>query len=319
MSNLYNFESLKKATILLGKTKRKLTEKIENIELKKYGPKLTLSVHTISGEAYKDDDREGTIVILPGLDDSVFHYETAFNYFRTYNPEWGILGIDLRGQGKTRDDEGNIYSSKITLEEQTEILDQILEKNKIDSAFIVGLSYGGGVALQYAKDYPARVLGLGLIAPYVTNFKAYKAGLTGIYYGLSFYNPFYKMLSKYSLPPYFMSAKIKGRLNPQTNWTSQRMKALSKLTMGILDLNTDKVLDEMTYLPIGIHLLTACQDTVVPIAAHRHFYNRIPKNILKSFSLEDGIGHRVLQQHPKQASMWIHRLLLEYSELEKKA
>ncbi len=299
--------------ILLGKIQGKLIERIEEIDIDRPGFKLTLNVHSTFGEHNHSYDHEGTIVVLPGLDDSVFQYEKAFHYFRKYNPKWSILGVDLRGQGKTRDDEGSIYSTKITIDEQAQILEKILEKNKLNSVFIVGLSYGGGIALHYTGQYPLKVLGLGLIAPYVTNFKAYKPGLTGLYYGLSSYNPLYKSLSRFGLPPYFLGAKIKGRLNDQTNWTHQRMSALTKLTLGILDLNTDKSLDKIKSLPIGIHLLTACQDTVVPIAAHRHFYNRIPKNITKSFSLEDGIGHRVLQQHPKQASLWIHRLLLDYT------
>lgn len=298
---------------MLEKTQKQLIERIEEIDFKRPGLKLTLSVYTYFGEHHGSHEKRGTIVILPGLDDSVFQYETAFNFFRKYNPNWAVLGIDLRGQGRTRDDEGSIYSSKITLDEQAQILERILDKNKMDCIFIVGLSYGGGVALHYSSKYPVRVLGLGLIAPYVTNFKAYKPGLTGIYYGLSYYNPFYKVMSRVGLPPYFLNAKVKGRLNHQTNWTPNRMSALTKLTLGILDLDTDKALDKIEYLPIGIHLLTACEDTVVPIAAHRHFYNRIPKNIPKSFSLEDGIGHRVLQQHPKQASLWIHRLLVDYT------
>ena len=297
---------------MLGKTQKKLVERIEEVDINRPGLKLTLSVHTIYGEHHQNCSSVGTIVILPGLDDSVFQYETAFNLFRKYNPNWSILGIDLRGQGKTRDDEGNIYSSKVSIDEQAQILEKVLEKNNLSSVFIIGLSYGGGIALHYTSKFPLRVLGLGLIAPYVTNFKAYKPGLTGLYYGFSNYNPFIKILSRLGLPPYFLGAKIKGRLNHQTNWTHSRMCALTKLTLGILDLNTDKTLKKIEHLPIGIHILTACQDTVVPIAAHRHFYNKIPKHIPKSFSLEDGIGHRVLQQHPKQASLWIHRLLLDY-------
>lgn len=298
---------------MLGKTKKTLHEEVETIQLDKTGLKLTLNVHTLFGPHDRNVEYKGTIVILPGLDDSVFQYENAINLIRVNNPHWSILGIDLRGQGKTRDNEKSIYTSKITIDEQAEILEKVLEKHMINKVFLVGLSYGGGIALHYTRNYPLRVLGLGLIAPYVTNFKAYKPGITGLYYGLSYYNPFYKVMSRVGLPPYFFGAKVKGRLNTMTNWTSQRMSALTKLTLGILDLNTDKTLKEIQPLPIGIHLLTACQDTVIPIAAHRHFYKKIPKNTPKSFSLEDGIGHRVLQEHPKQAAMWMHRLLLDFS------
>lgn len=253
------------------------------------------------------------IVVLPGLDDSVFFYQRAFEMILKHNPEWSILGIDLRGQGHTRDSEGHISDERITLESQCELLDQILRRYEFKEVFLVALSYGAGVALKFCELHPGRIQGLGLIAPYVTNFKAYRPGLTGLYYSLISLNPLVKPFSKYGLPSYFLSAKLKGRLNQDANWTPLRMSALPKLTLGIIDLDTDKTLDQMRSLPIGIHLLTACEDVVVPIAAHRHFYNRIPKNIEKSFSLEDGIGHRVLQDHPRQAAYWVSRILTDWS------
>ncbi len=281
-----------------------LCEEVHTIDLHK----LKLDVHSLG---YMRGKR--AIVILPGLDDSVFFYRHAFELIARHNPEWSVLGIDLRGQGHTRDAEGNIASDKVTLEEQCLILRAILQQYALKEVFLVALSYGAGVALKYASLHSGEIAGLGLIAPYVTNFKAYRPGPTGLYYSLISLNPMAKPLSRYGLPSYFLSAKLKGRLNQDSNWTPARMRALTKLTLGILDLDTDKSLDQLSDLPIGVHLLTACEDRVVPIAAHRHFYNRIPKNIEKSFSLEDGIGHRVLQDHPRQAAYWVGRILTDWS------
>ncbi len=253
------------------------------------------------------------IVVLPGLDDSVFFYRRAFEMILKHNPEWSLLGIDLRAQGQTRDSEGFINEECITLESQCDLLDQVLEHYQFEEIFLVALSYGAGVAMKYCEQGSTPIHGLGLIAPYVTNFKSYRPGPTGLYYSLISLNPLAKYFSKYGLPSYFLSAKLKGRLNRDANWTPQRMSALSKLTLGIIELDTDKSLDQLKELPIGVHLLTACEDSVVPIAAHRHFYNRIPKNIEKSFSLEDGIGHRVLQEHPRQAAYWVGRILTDWS------
>ena len=269
----------------------------------------SLKVHYLHGESLSPSEEEKCIVVLPGLDDSVFYYEHALNLFREMNPQWSLMAIDLRGQGRTFDEELSISDQKVPLEQQAEILEKVLSQLNIRKVFLVALSYGAGVSMTYAQLHHHRLLGLGLIAPYVTKFKRYKPGVTGLYYSLVFMNPFYKSFSRASLAAYFYSAKLKNRLNPNVNWTSKRLDALTKLTLGILDLETDQALDRMPHLPLGIHLLTACQDTVIPITAHRHFYNRIPKSMDKTFSLEDGIGHRVLQQHPKRASKWLHRVL----------
>lgn len=298
---------------MLNHTMPALRKRVEEITVHKGRRKSLFKVHMWEGPSknghHPNEDDDKTIVVLPGLDDSVFYYERAFNLIREFNPEWSLLGIDLRGQGATRDEEGMIPAMKITLDEQADLLEAILSHLGKKKVFLVGLSYGGGVALNYSSHYGSRVLGLGLIAPYVSDFKSYKPGLTGLYYFLVSLNPFTSKVTPYSLPFYFQTARLKGRLNPSTNWTPQRMNALTKLTLGILDLDTDKTLDETPHLPLGIHLLTACQDTVVPIAAHRHFYNRIPKSMDKSFSLEDGIGHRVLSDHPKRAARWLHRII----------
>lgn len=289
-----------------------MKSKIEmSIKGQRRGHKIQVSLYEGQAKNSHPNDslEEKTIVVLPGLDDSVYCYEKAFNLIREFNPDWSILGIDLRGQGHTREDEGMIPLTRIPLDDQAELLESILKEKSKERIFLVGLSYGGGVALHYTSHFSRRVLGLGLIAPYVTEFKSYKPGIVGLYYFLTFLNPFHKRLSAYALPSYFNLAKLRGRLNPNVSWTPNNLAALSKLTLGILDLDTDKTLDEIPHLPYGIHILSACQDTVVPIAAHRHFYNRIPKSMDKSFSLEDGIGHRVLQDHPKRAARWLHRII----------
>lgn len=285
-----------------------LKEKVIDVALK--GRKELLKVYTWYGPA-KDPspDHEKTIVMLPGLDDSVFLYEKAFTLIRALNPTCSLLGIDLKGQGKTCDHDLSPSLKPISLEYQEEIIKRVLASYGIEKKFLMGLSYGAGVALHYAHKNPENVLGLGLIAPYVSEFKAYKPGLPGLYYFLTFLNPLTPKLTPYTLPFYFMSARLKGRLNPHAFWSPKKMRALTRLTLGILKLDTDKALDELAHLPGGVHLLCACQDAVVPIGAHRHFYNRIPSSMDKSFSLEDGIGHRVLSEHPKQAARWLNRIL----------
>jgi len=295
---------------MLDYTIPKLVQKKVPVKLKRE----EFDVYTLFGPAKspameQERQEERTIVLLPGLDDSVFQYEEAFNSIRRVNPRWSILGIDLKGQGKTCDNDHSVSLKPIRLENQTDILNQVITFYELKNIFIVGLSYGAGISLQFASEHPQNVSGLGLIAPYVSEFKTYKPGLAGLYYFLTFLNPFTPKLTGYSLPYYFASARLRGRLNPLVKWSPQKMRALSRLTMGILKLDTDKALDKLAHLRGGVHLLCACQDSVVPIGAHRHFYNRIPNSMDKSFSLEEGIGHRVLSEHPRQAAKWLNRVL----------
>jgi pimeloyl-ACP methyl ester carboxylesterase len=251
----------------------------------------------------------GTILLLPGLDDSVFEYKKTIRLIMEKNQEWDLLALDLRGQGKTFESEKNVSTQKIPLDQQASLIKKTLTSFDIEKVFIIALSYGAGVCFKFTDLFPENVEGMGLIAPYVSKFKNHLPGLSGLYYSLLQLNPFYKKISEVGLPMYFLNARIKGRLNNTFNWTPARMQALTKLTLGIIDLDTDQVVEKFKFMPKGVHLLTACEDKVIPISAHRHLYNTIPRNVTKSFGLEEGIGHRVLVEHPKEAANWVHRIL----------
>jgi len=270
--------------------------------------KKELTIHGVYKKLEKSKSK-GTLLLLPGLDDSVFEYKRTMRLILERNLGWDLLAIDLRGQGKTFEYEKKITTKKITLDQQASIIKKVLEHFSIDKVFIIALSYGAGVCFKFSDLFPTNVEGMGLIAPYVTKFKNYLPGITGVYYGLLHMNPFYKKISEVGLPMYFLNARLKGRLNNKFDWTPSRMNALTKLTLGIIDLDTDEVVSKFKNMPRGVHLLTACEDKVIPISAHRHLYNTIPRRITKSFGLEEGIGHRVLVEHPKEAADWVHRIL----------
>ncbi len=278
-----------------------------NVEDLPWKKRKNINLHGIFKKSLVDS--KGTILLLPGLDDSVFEYKKTIRMIMEKNPEWNLLALDLRGQGKTFEGEKQVTTNKITLDQQAALIKKALTTMNISKVFIIALSYGAGVCFKYSDLFPEDVEGMGLIAPYVSKFKNHLPGISGLYYGLLHMNPFYKKISEFGLPMYFLNARIKGRLNPRFSWTPSRMQALTKLTLGIIDLDTDAVVSKFKSMPKGVHLLTACEDKVIPISAHRHLYNTIPRQMNKSFGLEEGIGHRVLVEHPKEAANWVHRIL----------
>ena len=74
-----------------------------------------------------------------------------------------IISPDLRGYGSTEGTRG-IYGMRLLAEDIASLLDQL----KIDRAMVAGHSMGGYVALAFARAYPERLLGLGMIASQAT-------------------------------------------------------------------------------------------------------------------------------------------------------
>ena len=69
-----------------------------------------------------------------------------------------VLALDQRGHGLTdKPDTGYDFASI------THDLNEVLDALRIDRAVLIGHSWGGNVALQYAVDHPHRVSGLVLI------------------------------------------------------------------------------------------------------------------------------------------------------------
>ncbi len=96
--------------------------------------------------------------------------------------KFNSLAIELRGHGLS--DKSKIKSLyKISV--MSDDLNQIIEKEKIDKGFIVGYSYGGPIAIDYAIKHPEFLLGLVLISSnYVSPFFYKKLDfLTPIAYG----------------------------------------------------------------------------------------------------------------------------------------
>ena len=74
------------------------------------------------------------------------------------NDTFRVIALDQRGHGLTdKPDHGYDFASI------THDLDQILQALKVDWAMLIGHSWGGNVALQYAVDHPQRVSDLVLV------------------------------------------------------------------------------------------------------------------------------------------------------------
>ena len=249
------------------------------------------------------------IVILPGLDDSILYYSNLFDRIKEELPNWNILAIDLKGQGETLKENGKVRELKVPIAKQASLVKQALDQENIQKCFVIGLSYAATVSLKTAIDCHDRVIGLGLIAPYVTNFKSYKKGLYGLYYHALSKHPAKKLIAMMGLPIYFSLAKFENRLNRNTLWDDVKLAALRKLTMGVLDFDTTKELKHIHQIEKGVHLLCGFDDSVIPITAHKNFYHEIPAGIEKTFSLEEGVGHRIFEEHPDVASHWIAKIV----------
>jgi len=86
------------------------------------------------------------LLLIHGLGSSTRDWEEQIP---TFCQKYKVITIDLRGHGKTDKPKGP-YSIKMFAEDIAELL----KKLGINSIYVLGISLGGGIAFQFAVDFP---------------------------------------------------------------------------------------------------------------------------------------------------------------------
>lgn len=98
---------------------------------------------------YEGDDSKPKMMILNGI---MMSTKSWTPFMKNWLEHFKVLRVDFLDQGQSDKMDDN-YTQDL----QTELLNALLDELKIDSINLVGISYGGEVALLFACQYQARV------------------------------------------------------------------------------------------------------------------------------------------------------------------
>jgi 2-hydroxymuconate-semialdehyde hydrolase len=91
------------------------------------------------------------ILLIPGAFSTYRHWNRVIPYLSKH---YKLLCMDYLGAG---DSDKPRSGFKYTIEEQTDLIANMMEKLQIPKVHIVGVSYGGAIALNIAARYPEKV------------------------------------------------------------------------------------------------------------------------------------------------------------------
>ncbi len=115
---------------------------------------------------YRAPERgQPTLVLLNGLTYSLGDWDAYAASLARLRPGIGILRYDMIGMGDTLLNGKLPVSYSITHAAQVKLLQNLLDHFKIRQASLVGLSYGGAIAIAFADAHPTRVSRLVLMGP----------------------------------------------------------------------------------------------------------------------------------------------------------
>ncbi len=105
-----------------------------------------------------------TVILLNGLTYSTVQWDKMTASLKDVG--LGVVRYDMDGMGQTLLKYG-LPNQPIAYMDQVTDLDALLKKLKLKGPFnIVGLSYGGAIAAEYAARFPKKIENLILMAPY---------------------------------------------------------------------------------------------------------------------------------------------------------
>jgi len=113
-----------------------------------------------NGKIYYERAGQGETIVL--IHDGLVHHEIWEEQFPVFSKNYDVVRYDRRGYGRSPQPE-KPYSN-------IEDLHQLFHKLDIDKAIVMGMSAGGGLAIDFTLAHPKRVASLVLVGAVVSGF-----------------------------------------------------------------------------------------------------------------------------------------------------
>jgi pimeloyl-ACP methyl ester carboxylesterase len=250
-------------------------------------------------------------VFLNGLGDE----QTSWSPFVSGLTNIDRLQLDLRGQGlslKRRLEHDPNTKFRISIPTQSQDIDAVLDHlNVRKQVYIVGNSYGGGVAFEFASRYPERVKRLALIVPYILRldrtFPLQRLWSWQWRTAKSFgFIPSSIASGVESAYESFLSAYMNQRFQNRMTESRNRQVAID-LSHGIMEFDAFDVLEKLP--DQSVFLLTSDCDTLIPRSLFKEFWRRLPESKQGHWTRVHDGEHLLLEQKPELVLQWLRSVI----------
>jgi pimeloyl-ACP methyl ester carboxylesterase len=246
-----------------------------------------------------------TLVLLNGLTYSTRDWNSFASALQSANSKVGILRFDFYAMGKTLLEGKLPVFATVPYQKQVSLLAKILRELEIDRPHLVGLSYGGGIAIAYAAEYPSKVGQIFLMAPFTEPLESQDRWIrTQIHLNrIAFpYNP----ASDDELYDYFLRQIVFSTYpsaEPSVLENPYKLEAVFRMVQGIRKFQAKTFVKDLP--ENSIHLLVANQDQYIPQEVMDRFWKSLPKGKRASRINISYSEHKIPEAIPAFTAAWI--------------
>lgn len=248
-----------------------------------------------------------TIVLINGLTYSTRQWESFVDPLLRKGV--GVLRYDPVGQGQTLLKYAPV-TKVIPVKNQVEDLKALLKVLKISAPYnFAGLSYGGGIATEFAAAYPELVQNLILMAPFTQPLEQTDKWIKSQIWATRTIFPFNKV-SDDDLYDYFLHQIVYltyPQAEPIVLENPFKLEATFRLVQGI---RKARPIDNTEALPEkSVHLMIARQDQYIETKVLDDYWDAIPKSARASRLYVNNSEHKMVEAVPNFTAAWVYEIL----------
>ncbi|MFX1589885.1 MAG: alpha/beta fold hydrolase [Promethearchaeota archaeon] len=249
---------------------------------------------------YEITGKGDSLLLIHGLGSSTRDWEEQVPVF---SQKFQVITIDLRGHGKTDKPKGP-YSMEMFAKD----IANLLNKLGINSTHILGISLGGGIAFQFAVDYPEMVNSLiivnaGIEIPtdsFKMKLEAFKRTLIVKLVGM-------KKMGNVLAPRLFIKPEQEElRKKLIERWSENDKKAYISAMRALIGWSVRDQLNKLKFPT----LIIGSDEDYAPSSIKEEYAALIPN--AKFIEIEDA-RHAVTMEKPKEFNEIVMKFLLEQS------
>lgn len=260
---------------------------------------------------------KATLVFLNGLTYSTKQWRELVTALDRIDPDLGIVLYDMVGMGQTLLDRAPV-DYDIPFAQQVTDLNALVSKLAISGRkYVIGLSYGGAVALQYMADYPGVFDQAVIMSPFLFRLPAQDTWIANIIKWHRLTYPFDPRADD-ELYEYYLHNLVFSTYpmaEPILLENPYKLEATYRMVKGARNW---KATDVTERLPKSkLHLMAGDQDEYVNIDWLKTFWNQVPDSARASFVHSKDSKHKIPEDKPAFAAAWIAEILAGNSSLQK--
>lgn len=247
-----------------------------------------------------------TVVVLNGLTYSTKQWDRFANSLHKMG--YGLVRYDMIGMGQTLVKYAPVFR-KIELADQVTDLKALISQLGLSRVNLLGLSYGGGVAIAFAAQNPSMVDKLILMAPFTQPVEGQDQWIKGQIWATRQLQP-WNTSSDDELYDFFLKQIVYTTYpaaEPSVLENPFKLEAVFRLVQGIRKWS---FVEAARSLPTNsVHMIIAGEDQYIPLETLEKFWNEIPSSSRASLMIINDSEHKIPEDVPHYSASWVAEIL----------